>query len=623
MRRGRRDSLSAETTTLRIDFVSESAGYRNGFGWYNARTGQGGTLFGNIEAEGAGAPLAAGCRLQGPDSFGGNGRAPIASRSSTASLGLAPETYAAAARTTTMANQAPTFFTGGGPVATAGLGSAESVTIQPDGKMLVAGTGGGGFALARYNDDGSLDTTTFGGGDVGIVTTAFTGDPAGRSVALQSDGKILVAGEGDDAFALVRYNADGSLDTTTFGGGDGIVTTRFTTATGPIDAGGHSVAVQPDGNIVVVGYSQVGSTITTISLARYKGDDGTPDTTFDGDGQVREVEGFTSDIFVPAQSVLSDVTILSDGRILAAGTVTRLDAPFDDYFALVRYNPNGSRDLSFGGGDGIVIRSVGDDGAANAMAVQADGKIILAGYGGGLLSSDFVLFALNADGIVDTTFDGNGRVTTGFGSGNEQAHSVTLQPDGKILVAGESGGVFALARYNAADGSLDTTFDGDGKVTTAIGTSSGGHSVTVLSDGKILVAGSSSEGGFTLVRYNSDGSLDYTFGGTNTLDGAPTYIENGAPITIDGSIFVYDPELGELNAGNGDYGGASLTLARQGGANAQDVFGAGLDCCRFFRLRRRSLRRKHRHADASGRHAHHRVCGLGDAARAQCCTAVR
>ena len=167
-----------------------------------------------------------------------------------------------------------------------------------------------------------------------------------------------------------------------------------------------------------------------------------------------------------------------------------------------------------------------------------------------------------------------------MGAGNDAGYSVTVQADGKILVAGLSliGGNndFALVRYNS-DGTLDTSFGGgDGIATTAVGAGNdGGYSVMVQADGKIVVAGTSNNGSnddFAVVRYNSDGSLDTSFDSilANTLNGTPTFIENGAAVVLDADVQIFDAELSALD----NFSGATLTLARNGGANAQDVFSA-------------------------------------------------
>ena len=134
-------------------------------------------------------------------------------------------------------------------------------------------------------------------------------------------------------------------------------------------------------------------------------------------------------------------------------------------------------------------------------------------------------------------------------------------------------------RYNS-DGSLDTSFDGDGKVTTDLGFFQQDYakSVTLQADGKILVSGSTNDNNLNhsaiaLVRYNPDGSLDSTFDAVNTLNGMPTYTENGAAVVLDSTVQIYDAEL----AAQGHYDGASITLMRHGGANSQDVFSGSGD----------------------------------------------
>jgi uncharacterized delta-60 repeat protein len=186
----------------------------------------------------------------------------------------------------------------------------------------------------------------------------------------------------------------------------------------------------------------------------------------------------------------------------------------------------GSVDQSFaGGGTRLLNLSAGDD-YAFATAVQPDGKILIAGrvpdHGG-----DFALVRLTRDGVLDTTFGDNGRVTTDFG-GSDSAYAIALQADGKIVVAGSaalasSGIDFAVARYTT-DGSPDVTFSGDGKLTTAFGNDTDtAFAIAIQPDGKLVVAGESNRGSsatgmdFALARYQPDGSLDASFGGTGTV----------------------------------------------------------------------------------------------------------
>ena len=214
-----------------------------------------------------------------------------------------------------------------------------------------------------------------------------------------------------------------------------------------------------------------------------------------------------------------------------------------------------------------------------AAALQPDGKILVAGASYNGSGYDFSVVRYNTDGSLDTSFDGDGVVTTVVGSNSSFAHGITLQADGKILVSGYaiSGSTndYAVVRYNA-DGSLDTSFDGDGIATVAVGTSADyGREVAVQSDGKIIIVGNSNNGSdedIGVIRLNSDGSLDTSFGLQTTLDGAPVFSEGGAAVVLDADVDVSDAELDALNGGAGNYDGSILTIVRNGGANADDVF---------------------------------------------------
>jgi len=194
------------------------------------------------------------------------------------------------------------------------------------------------------------------------------------------------------------------------------------------------------------------------------------------------------------------VILQPDGKILVAG-YSYHDILNSD-FALARYNPNGSLDTSFDI-DGKLITAFGGQGLS--IALQTDGKVLVSGFSyNSYLSgnADFALARYNIDGSLDTTFSGDGKLTTNFGVGFNVSTGVTLQSDGKILVVGTSGSgsAFALARYNL-DGNLDTSFDGDGMLTTGLGSNASASSVVLQSDGKILVAG-------TVGSNNSDIALD-------------------------------------------------------------------------------------------------------------------
>jgi uncharacterized delta-60 repeat protein len=192
------------------------------------------------------------------------------------------------------------------------------------------------------------------------------------------------------------------------------------------------------------------------------------------------------------------------------------------YFALARYLDTGALDTVNFGAAGKLNTAIGtSDDAAYSVAISgSDGKIIVAGYSYNGANRDFAVVRYTSSGAEDTSFNGTGKVTTDFGVGDDTARSVLIQSDGKIVVAGSArvglSDDFALVRYNQ-NGSLDNTFNGNGKVTTSIGGTESGNGVAIQSDGKIIVSGASNGGwasgsDFTLLRYNTDGTLDTTFG---------------------------------------------------------------------------------------------------------------
>jgi uncharacterized delta-60 repeat protein len=391
-----------------------------------------------------------------------------------------------------------TFGTNGKVTTDFGAGNdrGQSVGIQPDGKTIVAGHSSNGsdfdFALARYNTDGALDNSFSVDGK---VTTDFGTDPdRGQAVAIQPDGKIVVVGaSGNDLdFAVARYNTDGSLDNSF--SADGKVTTDF----GSLYDYGRSVAIQPDGKIVVAGNSDNGTDLD-FAIVRYN-TDGTLDNSFSGDGKV------TTD-FGSGDDIGRSVAIQPDGKIVVAGDASN---GTDDDLALARYNTDGSLDNSFSA-DGKLTTAFGTgDGSGSAVAIQVDGKIVVAGYASNGTDDDLALTRYNTNGTLDNSFGMDGKVTTAFGTGDDHGYAVAIQPDGKILVAGDAfNGTnydLALARYNT-DGSLDNGFSDDGKVTTAFGTDDEyGSSVAIQPDGKLIVAGSSNDGttnDFAVARYIS------------------------------------------------------------------------------------------------------------------------
>jgi uncharacterized delta-60 repeat protein len=399
----------------------------------------------------------------------------------------------------------PTFDTDGKVTTLFGTSDdkAYAIGLQPDGKIVAAGfydtTIDLDFALARYNSNGSLDTTFGSSGRRSADWDAL--DNVGQALAIQPDGKIIVVGytpnpavPGDFIFALVRYINNGSPDTTF--SGDGKTTTDF-----GIDDRAYAIALQPDGKIVVAGYTYSGSDSDFI-LVRYNGN-GSLDTTF-------SIDGITITNFNFGNDTAHAVAIQPDSKIVVAG-YSSIAGNSD--FALARYNSDGSLDTTFSGDGKTTTSFGGGSDTATALVIQPDGRIVVVGDTFNLttLDQDFALARYNSDGSPDTTFSADGKTTTSFGSGRDLGTALALQPDGKIIVAGRShNGAdydFALARYNT-NGSPDVIFDGDGKVTTPVGTNFDyGQALALQPDGKIIVAGYTDTGtsyDFALVRYNGD-----------------------------------------------------------------------------------------------------------------------
>ena len=390
---------------------------------------------------------------------------------------------------------------------------AYAAAIQKDGKIVVSGSAfnyasnSREFAIARYNADGNLDTLF---DNDGKQTTNFgASENYAYSIAFQSNGKIVVAGyanvNGDSYdLAIARYNINGSPDNTF--DSDGKLTTTF----GSVDHNPNAVAIQKDGKIVAESDRYDGSNYD-FAIARYN-KDGSPDKTFNGTGEKVTDLGSSTDY---ANSVI----IQNNGKIIEGGYTFN----GDNYkLAIVRFNADGSTDNTFNK-NGRLIEGLNQGYTIyTSSAVQKDGKIIAAGYTWNGSNFDFVVVRYNADGSLDNSFSQDGKQTTGFGSGDDFANAVSIQADGKIVLAGytstgNTSSYFALVRYNA-DGSLDSTFSSDGKQTTDFGFYAEiGNAAAIQSDGKIVIAGSVFTGSnydsvdFAVARYNTDGTLDKTF----------------------------------------------------------------------------------------------------------------
>jgi uncharacterized delta-60 repeat protein len=443
---------------------------------------------------------------------------------------------------------------------TTSLTSARDIAYvplaQPDGKIVAAGDvlagtrGNWEFGVARYSADGSLDSS-FGSG--GTALAAFAHSAYGWAAALYpkvgtaNDGKIVVEGwtyvsskKGftGDVLALARFNTNGTLDST-FGSG-GEVTTAFPSV-GSVTSRG--VVITSTGKIVAVGDNG-----TDYVLARYNAN-GTLDPTFGTGGTV--TTAFTSGTYE------ENLAQQPDGKLVVVGET-------GSSWQLVRYNVNGTLDSSFGNG-GVVVTAGSTVANTKAVAIYPnagtanDGKIIVAGTVKPGNYQEFAVNRYNPDGSLDTTWGGSGEVTTAISANNDQAGGVAIQSDGKVVAAGRSaynGNFrFALTRYNT-EGSLDSTFGAGGIVITAIGTAtSEANGVVIQSNGDIVVAGNTlngSAGNFAMARYLPSepevGSFTaspnpVTAGSSLTLTASGITDANPAS-TIAQVVFYYDDSTG-------------------------------------------------------------------------------
>lgn len=384
------------------------------------------------------------------------------------------------------------------------------VAIQADGKLVVAGAGEQsgtiGFGIARYNTDGTLDITFDGDGK---VFTSIGVQDFAQSVVIQPDGKILAVGQAGFSgvgyrLAVARYNSDGSLDTSF--DADGIAV-----ESAPIDAQEYSAALQADGKLVITGWS--GDSSAPIPTIVRLNPNGSFDTGFDGDGRVLGLPGCTYCYFFDGQ-------VQPDGKIVAVG-FDYIESTGGRAGLIARYNSDGTLDTTFDT-DGVKIFDAGFSVTRfNSVLLQNDNKIVA----GGLLSSSpapkLFLARFNPDGSFDTSFDTDGIASVTMpGSTQASDGQVAIQANGKIVL---SGGVsdFYVVRFQA-NGSIDNSWGTGGIVTTDLGSSDNCNSILIQPDGKIVAAGVtfvSAQNTFALVRYIGDSVATST--PTNTPTATP------------------------------------------------------------------------------------------------------
>jgi uncharacterized delta-60 repeat protein len=475
------------------------------------------------------------------------------------------------AQTTPIPGSLDTTFGNAGKVVSASMGTDDVVwklAIQPDGKIVAGGhckvNNRNEFCFARLNADGSFDTSFTGptGTAAGKFSWAVvSGDSYAFGLALQSDGKIVAAGNcvgaGEDT-CVVRLNANGSIDTT-FGGLNGAAQGSVVSALSTGIDKAYEVAIQSDGKIVVGGSCEKdGSARTDFCVTRYSSS-GVLDDTF-GERVVAAQSPRTGTARVSIsgkQDTLLSLALQTDGKIVAVGDC--YDASDNSQVCAIRLSGNnGTLDSTFtgpsGGSGGKFALDVGAKGTGYVTRVQSDGKIVIAGgcYENLTTTEAFCFARLNANGSYDTTFngplgDGAGRFLLPIVPRNridDFANGLAIQADGKIVAGGQCDiTVSAAAQTNAclarmnSDGSLDATFDGtlptvgNGKfVVPMVNAENRFEAIAIQADGKIVAAGrcvNGTDGNFCLARFHGNSipvsqcSLDIDGDGnpTATIDG--------------------------------------------------------------------------------------------------------
>ncbi len=400
--------------------------------------------------------------------------------------------------------------------------------------------------------------------DDGRALVNFGNDDKGRSVAVQPDGKIVVGGfsnaPGANDFAVARLGPGGALDGSFGTGGRQLIGSPAAVDTG------WALELQPDGKVVVAGSTNTGGD-NNFRLARL-GPNGLPDGSFG-------VGGLTGVDFA-GNDVGRGVALQPDGKIFVIGHTTAGANPYN--FAIVRFGADGMFDSTFLNPAGAPLVDFGGTDFTGSVALQPNGKPLVAGYNApGGAANNLQIARLNLDGSLDNSFAGDGTTAVDFG-GIESGAAVAPQPDGKIIVAGSTiaGGNsnFAVTRLEAS-GSLDNSFAGDGKTVVDFGAGDVGLATVLQPDGKILVAGYTVSAGnyaFAVARLQPNGLVDTTFGdgGKRVIDFSGEDIAYDLALQADGKVVVaghsnVDFAVARLE---GDPGGA-------GGGGGQGEPGAG------------------------------------------------
>ena len=376
-------------------------------------------------------------------------------------------------------NLDPTFHHDGRAfTAFAGSSSANALAIQTDGRIVLAGVrqaSDDDFALARYLPNGDLDESF---NHDGKATIGFGGTGEAFDVAVEPDGGIVAVGAGGGGFAVARLLPNGQLDHAFSGDGRKVIGLGASSEA-------RAVALRPTGEILIGGDVESTSSGSTFGLVQLRSN-GSLDAAFgNGDGVV-----FTP--FSGRSASLRGLTVGTSGEIVAAGRVSDVDR--NSLFALAKYLPDGDLDDSFGS-DGRVTTPVFTDAGANSVALAGNGKVVA---GGGtffvdLERSEFAVVRYKASGRLDGTFGGDGKVTTAFGGFDSEATIDEIALVGsKIVAAGPTffaEHAFQTARY-LSDGSLDPLYGVGGRFRVGLPGAAEGTGLGITADGRYVLGGS-------------------------------------------------------------------------------------------------------------------------------------
>lgn len=429
------------------------------------------------------------------------------------------------------------------------------------------------ISISSFAQDGTLDNS-FGVNGKVLTNVGESTHHDGKKIKVQADGKILVAGDcltsisGSWDFFVTRFLTDGSPDLSFGDGGSAI-----TVMTSDLDIL-SGLELQSDGKIVVAGTVDFFSSNAKAGLVRYNSD-GSLDSSFANDG-------ILIDTFPNNNTAIRALSIQSDGKILIAGTQTDING---SECILLRYNSDGTRDTTFGV-NGVVLNSFLDtyNKGFYDIEIQDDDKIVVGGFIYTSAGSNYLLARYNTNGSIDSTFDGDGmRTQPLIGTLDETIIAIEIQNDGKIVASIEAignitlGNDIVLVRFNS-DGSDDTSFDSDGLVVTDLGVDIQygiGTDLLIQNDGKIIVVGYQrieiNHNNFILLRYHSNGSLDNSFDSDGMVltdfDALETCDGNSVCLQSDGKILAAGTLIDKTNGGVPEWSKVAVARYNNLGSN--------------------------------------------------------